>query len=112
MENLKTEMSFGMFSRKPALKHQYRTSMGILSDILQIIIDAGMQGVIVSEIARKANLSYTTTVENCQKLTNASLMKSFRRGRNYIFAFTPKGMEFFREFKRFQEITQEMNLRC
>ncbi len=112
MENLKTEMSFDMSSRKPALKQQYRTSLGILSDILQIIIDAGMEGVMVSEISRKANLSYTTTVENCEKLTNACLMKSTRKGRNYIFAITPEGIEFFREFKRFQEITQEMNLRC
>ena len=110
MTNLKTEMAFDI-SRKPSLK-QYRTSMGILSEIMQIIMDAGMEGVMVSELSRKSNLSYNATVDNCQKLVAASLVETSRRGRNYIFVITPKGIEFFQEFKRFQEFTNEMNLRC
>jgi predicted transcriptional regulator len=112
MENLRTDMSFGMSTRKSVSKQQYRSRTVILADILQIIMDAGIEGVIVSEISRKANLSYTATVENCQKLINASLIDSARKGRNYIFVITTKGIEFFREFRRFQEIAQEMNLRC
>ncbi|MGI0069224.1 MAG: winged helix-turn-helix domain-containing protein, partial [Nitrosopumilaceae archaeon] len=111
MTSLKTEMEFNI-PRKPALKQQYRTSMGILSEIMQIIMDAGMEGVIVSELSRKSNLSYSAAVENCQKLIDASLIGSTRKGRNYIFVITSKGIEFFREFKRFQEITNGMNLRC
>ena len=111
MENLKTEISFNTYARKPILKQQYRSSMGILSEILQIIMDAGVEGAIVSEISRKANLSHYTTVENCQKLINASLVESTEKGRNYIFVITTKGIEFFRELKKFQDITQEMNLR-
>ncbi len=104
-------MSFNMFTRKSISKQQYRTSMGILSEILQIIMDGGIEGVIVSEISRKANLSHNVTVENCQKLINACLIESARKGRNYIFVITTKGIEFFREFRRFQDIAQEMNLR-
>jgi len=111
MTSLKTEMEFNI-PQKPMLKQQYRTSMGILSEIMQIIMDAGMQGVMVSELSRKSNLSYRATVENCQKLIDASLIESIRKGRNYIFVITPQGIVFFREFKRFQEITCEMNLRC
>ena len=116
MESLKTEISFDMYARKPILrqpilKQQYRTHMGIMSEILQIIMDNGIEGAIVSEISRKANLSYYTTVENCQKLINSSLVESARKGRNYVYVITTKGIEFFRELKKFQEITQEMNLR-
>lgn len=111
MTNLKTEMEFNV-TQKPILKQQYRTSMGILSEIMQIIMDAGMQGVLVSGLSRKSNLSYRATVENCQKLVSASLIEEIRKGRNYIFVITPQGIEFFREFKKFQEITCEMNLRC
>ena len=91
MTNLKTEMAFAV-SRKPILK-PYRTSMGILSEIMQIIMDAGMEGVMVSELSRKSNLSYNATVDNCQKLVIASLVETFRRGRNCIFVITPKGIE-------------------
>jgi len=111
MTSLKTEMEYGI-QRKSGIKQHYRTSMGILSEIMQIIMDAGIQGVMVSELSRRSNLSYSATVENCQKLIVASLIESTRRGRNYIFVITPQGIEFFREFKRFQEITTEMNLRC
>ena len=105
------EISFNTSARKSVLKQQYRTSMGILSEILQIIMDAGIEGVKVSEVSRKANLSHYTTVENCQKLISACLIESARKGRNYSFVITTRGIEFFREFKRFQNIVQEMNLR-
>ncbi len=112
MENLKTAMSYNMLERKHIVRQQYRTSIGIMSEILQIIMDAGMNGVIVSELARKANLSHNTTVEYCQKLIGASLVESARTQKNYIFIVTTKGMEFFREFKLFRETAQELNLRC
>ena len=104
MTSLKTEMEYSI-PRKSAIKQQYRTSMGILSEIMQIIMDAGMNGVMVSELSRRSNLSYTATVENCQKLIVASLIDSTRRGRNYILVITPQGIEFFREIKTFPEIT-------
>ena len=104
-------MSLDIPSRKPALRQPYRTAIGILTDILEIIIDAGIQGVMVSEISRKANLSNKATVENCQKLIEGYLIESTKRTRYHIFSITPKGIEFFQEFKRFQEIAQEMNLR-
>ena len=111
MTSLKTEMEFNI-PQKSVLKQQYRTSMGIMAEIMQIVMDMGAQGVLVSELSRKSNLSYKATVENCQKLIGASLIEEIRKGRNYIFVITPQGVNFFRELKRFQEMTCEMNLRC
>ena len=111
MEHLKTEISFDMYARQPILKQQYRTPLAIMSEVLQIIMDAGISGAIVSEISRKGNLSYYTTVEKCQKLISASLVESVRKERNNVYVITTKGIVFFRELKKFEEITQEMNLR-
>ena len=111
MKISKTHMSYKI-EENPVVRQQYRTSIGIMSEILQIIMDGGMEGVMVSELARKANLSHRATVDYCEKLMGASLLESVRTERNYIFIVTVKGIEFFREFKRFQETVQEMNLRC
>jgi len=39
-------------------KQQYRSEMGIMGDILDVTMDGGQTGVIVSAISRKANLSH------------------------------------------------------
>ncbi|MGI0087594.1 MAG: hypothetical protein ACREBI_06500 [Nitrosotalea sp.] len=39
-------------------KHQYRSELGIISDVLSVIIDCGRHGAIISSISRKANLSH------------------------------------------------------
>lgn len=112
MEALKTKMSYYIPERKSILRQQYRTSIGIMSEILQIVMDAGRQGVIVSEVARKANLSHKVTVEYCHKLSGALIIETARTKRNHIFIITSKGIDFVHAFKRFLETVQEMNLQC
>jgi len=92
-------------------KQQYRSEMGIISDILGVTMDGGTQGVIVSAISRRANLSHYAVLEKCQKLINAGLVESMKDNRNRLFVITEKGIRFFQEFQRFQNIVQMMNLR-
>jgi predicted transcriptional regulator len=92
------------------IKQHYRTSLEILAEILQIIMDGGIEGVKISEISLKARLSYDSAVDNCKKLANAILIEPERRGRNYIFKINAKGMDFFREFKIFQDMVHHLNL--
>ncbi|MGI0027338.1 MAG: winged helix-turn-helix domain-containing protein [Nitrosopumilaceae archaeon] len=92
-------------------KQQYRSEMGIISDILGVTMDGGTQGVIVSAISRRANLSHYAVLEKCQKLINAGLVESMKDNRNRLFVITEKGIRFFQEFQRFQSIVQMMNLR-
>jgi len=100
-----------MSARKFVSRQQYRTSMGIMTEVLQAIIEGGIGGIIISEISRKANLSHHAAVTSCHKLIDACLIKSERKGRGSIFVATTKGIEFFEKFRRLQEIAQEMNLR-
>lgn len=85
--------------------------MGIIADILSVAMDGGAQGVIVSAISRRANLSHYAVLEKCQKLIDAGLIESIKVDRNRLFKVTEKGIRFFQEFQRFQGVMQGLNLR-
>ena len=90
---------------------QYRSEMGIIADILGVAMDCGVQGAIISSIARRANLSHYAAVDKCQKLIDAGLVKSIKGNRNHIFIITEKGIKFFQQFQEFQIFIQSVNLR-
>ena len=92
-------------------KQQYRSEMGIMGDILDVTMDGGRGGVIVSAISRKANLSHYAVLDKCEKLITAGLVDSVKNERNRLFMITEKGLEFFQEFRRFQDLVESMNLR-
>ena len=92
-------------------KQQYRSEMGIMGDILDVTMDGGRNGVIVSAISRKANLSHYAVLEKCQKLVEAGLVESVKNDRNRVYLMTEKGVRFFQEFRRFQSLVESMNLR-
>jgi len=92
-------------------KQQYRSEMGIIADILGVTMDGGTQGVIVSAISRRANLSHYAVLDKCQKLIDAGLVDSMKDYRNRLFVITEKGIKFFREFQKFQGLVESMNLR-
>ena len=69
--------------------------MGIMGEILDVTMDGGQRGVIVSAISRKAKpLSPIAVLDKCEKLINAGLMQSERLDRNRLFRITEKGLDF------------------
>ena len=92
-------------------KQQYRSEMGIISEILGVTMDSGRGGAIISSIARRTNLSHYAVVEKCQKLVDAGLVESTSNNRNHIFIVTEKGIQFFRELQKFIEIAQSIKVR-
>ena len=92
-------------------KQQYRSEMGIIADILNVAMEGGCQGVIISAISRRANLSHYAVLEKCQKLIDAGLVESMKEERNRLYKITEKGIQFFQEFQRFQGVVQVLNLR-
>ena len=85
--------------------------MGIMGDILDVTANGGRDGIIVSAISRKANLSHYAVLDKCEKLVEAGLVESVKNDRNRVFQITEKGLGFFQEFKRFQNLVESMNLR-
>jgi len=85
--------------------------MSIIGDILDVTIEGGREGVIVSIISRKANLSHYGVLDKCESLISAGLIESTKKDRNRIFSITEKGLQFFQEFRRFQGLLESLNLR-
>jgi predicted transcriptional regulator len=94
-----------------SMKQQYRSELGIISEILQVTMDCGIQGAIISSIARRANLSHYTAMEKCQKLIDFRLMQLRIDKKSRSFVITEKGIQFFHEMQKFLEIAQEIKIR-
>lgn len=92
-------------------KQQYRSEIGVISDILGVIIESGRTGVIISAVSRMANVSYNSVNEKCQKLIDADLVRSTKDGRICTFFITEKGVNFFDQLRRFTDIMRAMNIR-
>lgn len=90
---------------------QSRSSWGIMWDILQACMDAGADGIAISKISQKANLSHGVVVYNCKRLTDAEIIKTNKINKKYIFVITEKGIKIFHEFQRFHEMTSKINIR-
>ena len=82
-----------------------------MGDILDVTMLGGREGVIVSAISRKANLSHYAVLDKCQKLVDAGLVASTKNDRNRIYMVTEKGVQFFQEFQKFQTLVESMKLR-
>ena len=85
--------------------------MGIMGDILDVAMEGGRQGTIVSAISRRANLSHYAVIEKCEKLSSAGLVESVRTDKNRLYTITEKGLQFVQEFRRIQSVLDSMNLR-
>lgn len=92
-------------------KQQYRSEMGIISDVLGVAMDCGKQGAIISSISRRANLSHYTAIKECKKLVDFGLIESVNDKKNRIFIITEKGIQFFQELQKFIEIVQAVKIR-
>ena len=73
-----------------------------MGDILDVTADGGRDGIIVSAISRKANLSHYAVLDKCEKLVEAGLVESVKNDRNRVFQITDKGLSF---LPRIQEIS-------
>lgn len=95
----------------PNKKNAYRTQIHSLGDVLGVIRDSGRDGVLVSVIGRKANLSHYPVLKKCDLLMSAGLIESTTKKQNKIFTITEKGMKFFEEYHEFQTLVESLKLR-
>lgn len=93
------------------VKSQYRSEMAVIHEILAITSDGGRFGTNISHIASKANLSHYSVVERGERLLNAGLIEQQVDKRSRIYRMTEKGLMFFKELDKFQNIVCSLNLR-
>jgi predicted transcriptional regulator len=82
-------------------KPKYRSELGIILDILDLLSSEGQNGVIVSTISRIANVSYNSVNERCQKLVDGGLVRSVKNRKNHRYIITESGIEFLVKLRQF-----------
>ena len=92
-------------------KNAYRTQIHSLGDVLGVIKDGGREGVIVSVIGRKANLSHYPVLKKCDLLIAAGLIACSMASQNKVFIITEKGLRFAQEYDEFKKLVESLNLR-
>lgn len=92
-------------------KNSYRTQIHSLGDVLGVIKDGGREGVIVSVIGRKANLSHYPVLKKCNLLIAAGLIVCSMANQNKVFTITEKGLHFVQEYDEFKKLVESLNLR-
>lgn len=96
---------------KSRLRQQYRTQFGISMHILQVCMDAGSEGTIITKISRFVNLSHYATSDSCKKLVDAGLIEIIKIEKMVIYKITDKGICHFHELQQFQDFIKELNIR-
>jgi predicted transcriptional regulator len=92
-------------------KPKYRSELGIVLDILDLLSSEGQNGVIVSTISRIANVSYNSVNERCLKMVSGGLVRSVKNKKNHRYIITEDGMEFLANLRQFTDRIKAMNIR-
>ena len=88
----------------------YRNHQQIVYDVLTITQDSNRNGITVTPLLTKANLSHSRLEKFVKKLTGAGLVNKIEYDGKNIFVITEKGRLFIDEYNRFQELTSSFGL--
>ena len=92
-------------------KQRYRSEIGIVLDILNLLESGGQDGVIVSAISRMANVSYNSVNQRCQKLVDVDLITHERNGKRCKYTITEKGIKFASVLRQFADTAKLLDIR-
>lgn len=92
-------------------KPKYRSEIGIIVDMLDVIASSGRNGINVSAISRMANVSYNAINQKCQKLIAAGFVELQKTKKQSTYFITPSGIEFFEHLRKFTDTMKVMNIR-
>ena len=80
-----------------------RNTPQIYADVLSVAKDTDRDGIAVTTLCRKSNLSYSRLKGFVKNLTDAGCI-DVRFGKNYV--ITPKGINYLDEYKRLVEFAE------
>ena len=91
-------------------KTQYRNSTQIVCTLLDVTQDAGQDGIAITRMCRKANLSHGRLKNFLNNLTSSGLMNEITYDGKNAFVVTPKGVHLLNEYKKFHEFVGSFGL--
>ncbi|MCS7115873.1 MAG: winged helix-turn-helix domain-containing protein [Nitrososphaerota archaeon] len=91
----------------------YRTQIKIIADILTTArdYDNNNEGVGVTILLRKANLSYSRLMKILKELVKSGLMEEVIGDKTSRYRISDRGREFLEVYSRFEEFAQSFGLR-
>jgi predicted transcriptional regulator len=88
----------------------YRNGIQIVGDILRVTNDFGLQGVNITLLLRKANLSYNRLSKLASQLMSAGLLEERTEEGKRLYLITEKGKEYLRTYDQFESLASSFGL--
>ena len=87
-----------------------RNSMQIMSQVLENVDSAGMEGIVITHIIQKSNLSHSRLQKLIQNLTGSGLINKIEYNNKFTFVITEKGRLFLEEYRKFMDFGMSFGL--
>lgn len=88
----------------------YRNGVKIVGDVLSITNDFGVQGINITLLLRKANLSYNRSVKLARHLISAGLLEEKIEEGKHLYMITEKGKAFLKTYEQFESLASSFGL--
>ena len=93
-----------------SVEKKYRNSTQITCDLLTVTQDSGQNGIAVTPLCQKGNLSHSRLRNILSKLTGSGLVNEIEVDGKNTFVITEKGRLFLEEYKKFHEFANSFGL--
>jgi predicted transcriptional regulator len=84
--------------------------MQIVGDVLRVTNDFGIEGVNITLLLRKANLSYNRLAKISKQLMSAGLLEEKAEEGKRVYLITDKGKEYLRTYEQFESLASSFGL--
>ena len=86
-----------------SVEKNYRNSTRIVCDLLTVTQDSGQNGIAVTSLCQKGNLSHSRLRNFLSRLTGSGLVNQIEYDGKNTFVITEKGRLFLEEYTKFHE---------
>jgi len=88
----------------------YRNGIQIVGDVLRITNDFGTDGVNITLLLRKANLSYNRFARIARQLATAGLLEEKLEEGKRMYLITERGKEYLKTYQGFESLASSFGL--
>ncbi len=88
----------------------YRNSTQIVADLLTATERSGQEGIKITPLLTKANLSHSRITKFVENLTGAGLINKIEYDGKNTFVITPKGRQYLESYEKFSDFSGSFGL--
>jgi predicted transcriptional regulator len=88
----------------------YRNSTQIVADLLTATEQYGQEGIMITPLLTKANLSHSRLTKFIENLTGAGLINKIEYDGKNTFIITPKGRHYLESYEKFSDFSESFGL--